>query len=70
MFDLPMTRAPVERQGSMTLEELLEDLPKACDNGVKRNAKGHQESWTGHKLHIDLIDGGYGELPADLGVAA
>ena len=36
----------------------LEDLPKVCDIGVKRNAKGHQESWTGYKLHIDAIDGG------------
>ena len=26
--------------------------------GVKRNAKGYQESWTGYKLHIDAIDGG------------
>ena len=42
----------------MTLEEMLEDLPKVCDIGVKRNAKGHQESWTGYKLHIDAIDGG------------
>ena len=48
----------LERQASMTLEEMLEDLPKVCDIGVKRNAKGHQESWTGYKLHIDAIDGG------------
>ena len=37
---------------------MLEDLPKVCDTGVKRNAKGYQESWTGYKLHIDAIDGG------------
>lgn len=37
----------------MTLEELLDDLPPAYDMGVKRTAKGHQESWLGHKLHID-----------------
>ncbi len=48
----------LERQGSMTLEELLADLPTVCDMGVKRNAKGHQESWAGYKLHIDAIDGG------------
>ena len=48
----------LERQASMTLEQMLEDLPKVCDIGVKRNAKGHQESWTGYKLHIDAIDGG------------
>ena len=48
----------LERQGSMTLEELLADLPTVCDTGVKRNAKGYQESWNGYKLHIDAIDGG------------
>ncbi len=37
---------------------MLADLPTACDTGVKRNAKGHQESWQGYKLHIDAIDGG------------
>ena len=47
----------LQRQPSMTLEQMLEDLPKVCDIGVKRNAKGHQESWTGYKLHIDAIDG-------------
>ena len=26
--------------------------------GLDLNAKGHQESWTGYKLHIDAIDGG------------
>ena len=26
--------------------------------GSKRNAKGHQESWIGYKLHIDAADGG------------
>ena len=68
VLDVPTTRALVERlrtdprrlqrQASMRLEEMLEDLPKVCDIGVKRNAKGHQESWTGYKLHIDAIDGG------------
>ena len=70
VLDVPTTRALVERlrteptlrrlerQASMTLEQMLEDLPKVCDIGVKRNAKGHQESWTGYKLHIDAIDGG------------
>ena len=48
----------LERQPTMSLEEMLEDLPRACDVGVKRNSKGYQESWTGYKLHIDAIDGG------------
>ena len=48
----------LERQRDMTLPEMLEDLPHACDVGTKRNAKGHQESWIGYKLHIDAADGG------------
>ncbi len=35
---------------------MLEDLPKACDVGTKRNSKGYKESWTGYKLHIDAAD--------------
>ena len=39
---------------------MLAELPRNCDVGVKRNAKGHQESWIGYKLHIDSADG---EIP-------
>ena len=42
----------------MTLPEMLANLPRTCDVGVKRDAKGHQESWSGYKLHIDAADGG------------
>ena len=42
----------------MILPERLADLPRTCDVGVKRDAKGHQESWNGYKLHIDAADGG------------
>ena len=42
----------------MILPEMLADLPRTCDVGVKRDAKGHQESWSGYKLHIDAADGG------------
>jgi hypothetical protein len=37
---------------------MLSDLPQHCAVGTKRNAKGHQESWTGYKLHLDVADGG------------
>jgi hypothetical protein len=47
----------IEKQKSMSLRQMLDDLPKPCDVGCKRNAKGHQESWIGYKLHIDTIDG-------------
>jgi hypothetical protein len=42
----------------MELEAMLEDLPKDCDVGTKRNSQGRQASWTGYKLHIDASDGG------------
>ena len=42
----------------MSLAAMLDDLPKACDVGTKRNSKGHQTSWIGYKLHIDAADGG------------
>ena len=45
-------------QPSMTLEEMLDDLPRDCDVGVKRGAKGYQTSWRGYKLHLDVADGG------------
>ena len=48
----------VERQITMSIAAMLADLPQNCDVGTKRNARGHQESWTGYKLHIDSADGG------------
>lgn len=51
----PLTR--LERQQSMTLEEMLKDLPRVCDCGSKRNSKGHPEYWVGYKLHLDVADG-------------
>ena len=47
----------LERQGAMSLSQMLADLPTACDVGAKRNAKGYKTSWTGYKLHIDTADG-------------
>ena len=37
---------------------MLEDLPKSCDIGMKKNAKGLVGKWIGYKLHIDTADGG------------
>ena len=53
----PKQHRRLQRQPEMTLPQMLEDLPHACDVGVKRNAKGYQESWVGYKLHIDAADG-------------
>lgn len=47
----------LERQQSMKLDAMLEDLPKACDVGTKKNSKGYKKSWIGYKLHIDAADG-------------
>jgi uncharacterized protein (UPF0179 family) len=47
----------LERQQSMKIKEMLEDLPKACDVGTKMNSKGYKKSWAGYKLHIDAADG-------------
>ena len=41
----------------MTLEEMLDDLPKAANVGTKKNSKGYKETWVGYKLHIDASDG-------------
>lgn len=48
----------IERQASMTLTEMLADLPTVCNVGTKRNSQGYQESWQGYKLHLDTADGG------------
>lgn len=47
----------LERQKTMTLEEMLQDLPHQCDVGTKKNSKGYKETWIGYKLHIDSADG-------------
>jgi hypothetical protein len=52
----PLTR--LERQQSMTLAEMLADLPSGCDCGTKRNSKGHPSYWVGYRLHMDVADGG------------
>ena len=47
----------LEVQGQRGLADNLADLPTACTVGCKRNSKGHQESWIGYKMHLDVIDG-------------
>ena len=47
----------IERQMTMTVEKMVAELPTACDRGVKRNSKGHMESWNGFKFHVDAADG-------------
>jgi hypothetical protein len=47
----------LERQADMTLEQMLDDLPRACNVGSKNNSKGYKETWVGYKLHLDVADG-------------
>lgn len=47
----------LERQQMMTLQEMLDDLPKDCDSGTKKDSKGNLSFWSGYKLHCDIIDG-------------
>ena len=47
----------LERQKTMTLREMLKDLPQRCDVGTKKNSQGYKETWIGYKLHIDSADG-------------
>ena len=53
----PLTRIEKQANG-MNLNEMLDDLPKACDVGTKKNSKGYKVSWIGYKLHLDVADGG------------
>ena len=54
----PKERTRLQRQLTMTRPEMVDELPKTCDVGVKKNAKGVRETWIGYKLHIDAADGG------------
>jgi hypothetical protein len=52
---LPKTR--LERQRTMTLSEMLAELPRNCSLGVKTSSDGNQKYWRGYKLHLDIADG-------------
>lgn len=47
----------IEKQRTMTLDEMLNDLPKVCDKGAKKDSKGNTNYWVGYKLHLDIVDG-------------
>ena len=56
----PKAKTCLERQasGEMTLEQMLDELPKVCDRGAKVNAQGFRNGWIGYKFHIDATDAG------------
>lgn len=52
-----MTRLERHCAGTMTLEEMLAELPRACNRGCKPDRGGAKRFWTGYKLHLDVADG-------------
>ena len=52
------TRLERKAAGDMTLGQMLDDLPKACDIGAKVDAQGFKKSWVGYKFHIDTAGAG------------
>lgn len=52
---VPPTR--LQRQRTMSLSEMLAELPRNCGLGVKTSSKGYQQYWRGYKLHLDVADG-------------
>jgi hypothetical protein len=52
-----MTRIERQYSGSLTVNEMLNELPHDCNRGCKPNSQGIKEMWTGYKLHVDVADG-------------
>lgn len=52
-----MTRLERQCSGTMTVEQMMAELPRLCDVGCKTNSSGHKEFWIGYKLHLDVADG-------------
>src|SRR6266403_1622021 len=54
---LKKEKTRLQRQREMTVPEMLDELPRQCDIGVKTSSKGHPQHWRGYKLHLDVADG-------------
>lgn len=52
-----MTRLERQSLPQTTLEQMLAELPRACDKGCKNDSKGLPHYWIGYKLHMDVGDG-------------
>jgi hypothetical protein len=52
-----MTRLQRQTSGTMTVEQMLAEVPRGCDVGTKTNSKGRKSSWVGYKFHGDVADG-------------
>jgi hypothetical protein len=51
-------RDAVRRQRSLSLAQMIADLPTGCDRGAKCNAQGYKICWNGYKAHIDTAECG------------
>jgi hypothetical protein len=49
---------PQERQLTQSLEQMLGELPRVCDHGVKIGPQGYTIHWRGYKAHAHVGDGG------------
>ena len=54
----PKEPTRLQRQLTMTLSQMLDELPKSCDVGARTNARGALEKWVGYNLHVDAAGGG------------
>src|SRR5437762_9202 len=52
-----MTRLERQCSGTMTVPEMLADVPRKCDIGCKLDSRGNKYRWAGYKLHLDVGDG-------------
>jgi hypothetical protein len=50
------TRIKKQFSGKMSLKEMIGDLPKRCDIGMKKSPKGFTLTWKGYKLHTAVDD--------------
>jgi hypothetical protein len=47
----------LQQQRTMSLPDMLADLPRACNLGGKKDSNGNNQYWRGYKLHLDVADG-------------
>lgn len=52
----PKTRLENQTSGSMSLQDMVNDLPKTCDFGSKTSPTGYKLTWKGYKLHTAVDD--------------
>ena len=52
----PKELTRLEKQSlGMTIKTMLQELPKACNIGTKKNSKGYKTSWQGYKDRKSVV---------------